>query len=111
MREGGRAEGSSLTNAGTLVVASGSRLTCTNATSMDGSNHRLGALKWKRRVGIKAGRGRVGRRDATQPLSHLLNDSEGLLEFADEVTEIPGRAGCIIPWGLQEVRHVHDVDT
>lgn len=58
---------SSLTKAGPLVVASGYTLTSTNAASVNSSNHGLGALKWKRRAGVKAGRGRVGRKAATQP--------------------------------------------
>lgn len=53
-----------------------------------------------------------GRQKGCHPaLSHLLNDSEGLLESADEVTEVPRLAGRIISWGLQEFRHVHNVNT
>lgn len=35
--------------------------------------------------------------------SHLLNDSESLLVSADEVSEVPGYAGHIVSWGLQDV--------
>lgn len=50
---------------GAQEVAIGYRLTSANAASVNGSNHWLGALEWKRRV-VKAGRGGVGRGDATQ---------------------------------------------
>lgn len=51
---------------GTQVVATGYRLTSADAASVNGSNHWLRALEWRRRVVVKAGRGRVGRGDATQ---------------------------------------------
>lgn len=55
---------------------------------------------------------RQGRQEGCHPaLSHLLNDSEGFLVSADEVTEVPGHARHIISWGLQEACHVHDVNT
>lgn len=50
---------------GAQEVATDYRLTSANAASVNGSNHWLGALEWKRRVG-KAGRGGIGREDASQ---------------------------------------------